>query len=54
MSDESAANGIGAVDADRLARSIATIADLYELPSEPATDEVFDDAYLPPIADRSF
>ena len=54
FSDESKANGIGAVDAERLTRSINTIKELYDLPGTPAAEDVFDASFLPPMAMRSF
>ena len=54
FSDESKANGIGAVDTERLTRSIATIQGLYDLPSTPAAEDVFDASFLPPMDARSF
>ncbi len=54
FSDESKANGIGAVDTVRLARSIATIQGLYDLPSTPAPEDVFDASFLPALDMRSF
>ncbi|MGV6849425.1 MAG: ABC transporter substrate-binding protein [Marinibacterium sp.] len=54
FSDESKANGIGAVDMDRLTRSIATIQGLYDLPNAPAAEDVFDASFLPPKDMRSF
>ena len=54
FSDESKANGIGAVDAERLTRSIGTIKELYDLPGTPAAEDVFDASFLPPMAMRSF
>ena len=53
-SDESKANGIGAVDSDRLERSIGVIKGLYDLPSTPDVSVVFSDAYLPPMEMRSY
>ena len=53
-SDESKANGIGALDTDRLARSIAVIKDLYDLPTAPAPGDVFSDAFLPAMELRSY
>jgi NitT/TauT family transport system substrate-binding protein len=41
-SEETMANGIGAVDMDRLARSAGIIAELYDLPATPAAETVFD------------
>lgn len=54
FSDESKTNGIGAVDYERLARSISTIQGLYDLPSMPAPEDVFDASFLPAIELRSF
>lgn len=54
FSDESKANGIGAIDTDRLTRSIATIKGLYDLPGAPAPEDVFDASFLPPMDLRSF
>jgi NitT/TauT family transport system substrate-binding protein len=54
FSDESKANGIGAVDAERLSRSISTIQGLYDLPGAPAAEDVFDASFLPPMDMRSF
>lgn len=54
FSDESKANGIGAIDTERLARSIETIQGLYDLPSTPAAKDVFDSSFLPPMNVRSF
>lgn len=53
-SDESKANGIGAVDVDRLGRSIDIIAELYELADAPEPMDVFSDAFLPPMELRMF
>ncbi len=54
FSDESKANGIGAIDTERLTRSITTIKELYDLPGTPAATDVFDASFLPPMAMRSF
>jgi NitT/TauT family transport system substrate-binding protein len=54
FSDESKANGIGAIDPERLARSIDVIRDLYDLPATPAASAVFNDAFLPGKEMRSF
>ena len=54
FSDESKANGIGAVDTERLTRSISTIQGLYDLPDAPAAEVVFDASFLPPMEMRSF
>jgi len=53
-SDESKANGIGAIDPDRLARSIEVIKGLYDLPTAPEASAVFNDAFLPAKEMRSY
>lgn len=53
VSEESRELGIGAVDEARLARSIATIVDLYELARTPDVSEVYSAEFLPPIDARS-
>ena len=53
-SDESKANGIGAIDPERLTRSIAVIKDLYDLPTPPEASAVFNDAFLPSKEMRAF
>jgi NitT/TauT family transport system substrate-binding protein len=45
-------NGFGAVDQERLKRSIALITQGYQLPREPHPEEVFDASYLPPEMGR--
>jgi len=52
ITDEVRANGIGAVDMERLERSIDQIADTYEFTNRPAAADVFDSQYLPAEADR--
>ena len=52
VTDEVRANGFGAVDMDRLERSIDQIADTYEFTNRPKAVDVFDPQYLPPQADR--
>ena len=54
FSDESKVNGIGAIDVERLTRSITTIKELYDLPETPAAEDVFDASFLPPMDMRSF
>lgn len=46
------ANGAGAVDEERLRESIQLVADAYDLPSVPTTDQVFNSDYLPPREER--
>ena len=53
-SDESKANGIGAIDPERLTRSIAVIQKLYELPTAPEASAVFNDQFLPAKELRTF
>ena len=52
ITDEVRANGIGAVDMERLERSIDQIADTYEFTNRPMATDVFDSQYLPAKADR--
>ena len=54
FSKESKTNGIGAIDKERLTRSIATIKKLYDLPGTPSAEDVFNSSFLPPMAMRSF
>jgi NitT/TauT family transport system substrate-binding protein len=44
--------GFGGVDPARLERSIAQVVQAFDLPRTPSIDEVFTDAYLPPLAER--
>lgn len=53
ISDESRELGIGAVDQDRLARSIDTIVELYDLTTTPSVADVYTDQFLPPFDERS-
>ncbi len=53
-SEESKLGGIGAVDPERLGRSIEVIQELYDLPTAPEVSAVFSDAYLPAKDLRSF
>lgn len=53
-SEESKLNGIGAIDTDRMERSIETIQSLYNLPIAPDVATVFSDAFLPDISARSY
>ena len=52
ITDEVRANGFGAIDMERLERSIDQIADTHEFTNRPKTADVFDPQYLPPKADR--
>jgi len=51
-SEESKANGIGAVDMARLGRSIEVIKSLYDLKATPKAEAVFSPKFLPPAAER--
>jgi NitT/TauT family transport system substrate-binding protein len=46
------AHGFGGVDMDRLARSIEQIALTYDYTNKPAPEDVFTDAFLPPVEER--
>ena len=50
---EAAEIGIGDLKDDRLTRSIAAIAEAYELKSRPVAGDVFNRSFLPPKADRT-
>ncbi|HDZ48811.1 hypothetical protein LCGC14_0074210 [marine sediment metagenome] len=52
ISDESQELGIGALDEERLARSIDTIVELYELSSTPTVADVYTAEFLPPLDER--
>ena len=52
VTDEVRANGFGAVDMDRLERSVDQIADTHEFTNRPKAADVFDPQYLPAKADR--
>ena len=49
---ESRANGLGPVDAARLAASIAIIKNAFELPVAPPAETVFDASFMPPADQR--
>jgi NitT/TauT family transport system substrate-binding protein len=44
--------GFGAVDEERLARSIAQVVEIFDLPTTPSVEEVFNGSFLPPLEDR--
>lgn len=46
------ANGMGDVDPERFARSVALVSDAFGLTPAPAPDKVFTNKFLPPKADR--
>lgn len=52
VSDESKANGVGAVDMARLTRSIGIIKSLYGLKETPAAETIFSGKFLPPMDAR--
>ena len=44
--------GIGDLKDERLTRSIAVIAEAYELKNRPTAGDIFNRSFLPPKADR--
>ena len=52
LTPEVAEIGIGDVKDERLKRSVAQLAAVFELPRQPAPQEVFDRRFLPPLAER--
>ncbi|MFN3614002.1 MAG: ABC transporter substrate-binding protein [Rubrimonas sp.] len=52
VTDETARNGMGAIDPERMAEAIALLKDVYDLPRAPEVAEVFDASFLPPLEDR--
>jgi NitT/TauT family transport system substrate-binding protein len=46
------ANGMGDVDPERFARSVALVSDAFGLAPAPAPDKIFTNRFLPPKADR--
>jgi NitT/TauT family transport system substrate-binding protein len=49
---EVAAAGVGDVNDERLKRSVAQLAGVFDLPRQPTPGEVFDRRFLPPLAER--
>lgn len=49
---EVATAGVGDVNDERLKRSVAQLAGVFDLPRQPAPREVFDRRFLPPLAER--
>lgn len=49
---EVAVAGVGDINDERLKRSVAQLAGVFELPRQPAPAEVFDRRFLPPLAER--
>jgi NitT/TauT family transport system substrate-binding protein len=52
VTDETAANGMGAIDPARMAAAIDILVETYDLPRTPGVDEIFDSSFLPPLEDR--
>jgi NitT/TauT family transport system substrate-binding protein len=52
LTPEVAANGMGDVSDERMARAIGQVKEAFELPRLPAPGEVFDRRFLPPLAER--
>jgi NitT/TauT family transport system substrate-binding protein len=52
VTDEVRADGLGAVDAERLTRAIAQIGSTHALRGKPKPDDFFDPTFLPPAAER--
>ncbi|MBV8537360.1 MAG: ABC transporter substrate-binding protein [Alphaproteobacteria bacterium] len=48
------ANGIGAADVKRLDEHIKLISEGYQLQRQPSRTDIYDDRFLPPLADRKF
>lgn len=53
LTPEVKANGYGGIDRDRFARAVAQLAIAYKFKAaKPKSDDIFDDSYLPPAAER--
>jgi NitT/TauT family transport system substrate-binding protein len=52
VNEEVEANGLGAVDPERLKATIDQTVEGFGLANTPAIEEVFDDSYLPPLEER--
>ncbi|SFH92853.1 ABC transporter substrate-binding protein [Albimonas pacifica] len=52
LTDEVKANGFGAVDMERLTKSMDQIADTYDFQSRPTAEAIFDPSFLPPAEER--
>ncbi|MDF2233549.1 ABC transporter substrate-binding protein [Albimonas sp. CAU 1670] len=52
VTDEVRANGFGAVDMERLTKSMDQIADTYDFQKRPAAEDIFDPSFLPPAEER--
>ncbi|MEM8807249.1 MAG: ABC transporter substrate-binding protein [Cyanobacteria bacterium P01_G01_bin.38] len=53
LSPEVAANGFGAVDASRFKQTIDQVVQGFDLETAPEPAEIFDDQFLPPLAERA-
>lgn len=49
---EVATAGVGDVNDERLQRSVAQLASVFDLPRQPAPSEIFDRRFLPPLVER--
>lgn len=52
VTDETAQNGMGAIDPARMAAAIEMLKGVYDLPRAPDVAEIFDASFLPPLAER--
>jgi len=52
ISDNVRANGMSVMDNARLSKQIDGIVSVFNLPRKPTVDQVYTDAFLPPLADR--
>lgn len=52
VTDETAVNGMGAIDPARMAAAIDILVDTYDLARTPSADEIFDASFLPPLEAR--
>jgi NitT/TauT family transport system substrate-binding protein len=52
VTGEVRADGLGAIDGERLTQAIAQIALTHSFKGKPKVDDVFDPAFLPPLAER--
>ncbi len=53
VTEEVRRNGLGAVDKDRLQRTIQAVVTAFNLPRTPSPEEVFTDRFLPPKEERT-
>lgn len=52
LTDEVKRNGLGGIDPARLDRSIEQVAQDFKFHRKPAAGDIFDDRFLPPVAER--